>query len=106
MRQEFAVLGNYTDDQGNPAGGEVHATGLDIAWQDGPLGWPPDPAKINGAFIETVLDAVAERLNFYQSSKFACPENKDALDHIRAAIDAIDARKDRHARQVEGTHTP
>lgn len=93
---------NNKDEHGNPAGGSVTGEGLGICWQDGPLGQSKKP---NGAFVETVLDAVAQRIEFYQDSKFSCRENAIALTKIQEAIHWLDHRThDRQARGVEGTH--
>ena len=94
-----------TDDDGNPAGGSTYATGVRIIWQNGPLGRGPDRKEPNGAFVEDVIRAAINRLEFYESSKFRCDENEKALQHLRAALAALEARTaDREAMGVEGTH--
>lgn len=96
---------NWFDAAENPAGGLAMGTGLFIYWQDGPLGRGADRQPPNGAFVETVLDAVAKRLEFYQSSRFACAENAEALRLVSEAMNVLDARtKAREAAGVEGTH--
>jgi hypothetical protein len=91
----------YAD--GKPAGGFVRGTGLDISWQDGPLGRGEDKREPNGAFVETVLAAVVKRIEFYQE-RVPCRENAIALTHIETALLWLDKRaKDREARGVEGT---
>jgi hypothetical protein len=41
----------------------------------------------------------------YQDSRFACPENALALEHLRLAAEALDSRtKRREAAKTEGTH--
>jgi hypothetical protein len=98
---------NRFDGEGRPAGGSVEGVGINIDWQDGPLGRDDDRKAPNGAFIETILEAVAERLAFYQRSPFACVENAVALDHVADALAVLRARTAaREARQVEGTHVP
>jgi hypothetical protein len=95
---------NMVDDDGNPAGGFVKGTGLDISWQDGPLGRGEGKCEPNGAFVETVLAAVVKRIEFYQEH-FPCRENAIALTHIETALLWLDKRtKVREARGVEGTH--
>lgn len=96
---------NKKDENGNPTGGSVHGTGLVIYWQDGPLGRGEDRKEPNGAFTETVIAAVVQRIKFYQDSKFACPENADAVWYLECALNSLDRRtKSREAQAVEGTH--
>ena len=97
---------NYVDEQGNPAGGIVTGKGLEITWQNGPLGRGENRQEPNGAFVETVIDAVAQRIAFYQNSKFHCIENAIALGHLNAALEVLNERtKARDDRDVEDTHT-
>lgn len=105
MEQPFASVANYVDRDGNPAGGVVYATGLAITWQNGPLGRGEDRVEPNGAFVETVIRAAAQRIEFYQESKFHCVENAIALGHLRAALTVLEERtRGRERRAVEGTH--
>ena len=110
---------NFSDADGNPAGGNakhVHVeSALDgpitherfnIDWQDGPVD-RKGAGSANGAFVEDVLDVCARRLLFYENSAFACPENAEALEHVIAAIAALDRRRTaRRAEGVEGQHKP
>ena len=100
---------NRLDAKGNPSGGIVSGTGLSIFWQDGPLGRGADRQEPNGAFVETVIAAARQRLEFYQTAslgRFACVENAEAIDLLTAALEVLDRRtQGREARQVEGTHT-
>ena len=105
MLQEFTSVVNATDSDDNPSGGEVHAKGLDIVWQSGPLGRGEDRKEPNGAFVETVIEAARQRLIFYQDSKFNCAENQEAIDHLSRALQALEFRtQKREDREVEGTH--
>jgi len=93
------------DAQGNPTGGRTHGVGIEINWQDGPLGRGADRKEPNGAFIEGVLAACIGRLSYFQQSKFACKENQLALEKMHEALYWLNARTAlREARQVEGTH--
>ena len=104
MKQGFTSA-HWTDSQGNPAGGVSSGTGFTISWQNGPLGRGPDRKEPNGAFVEDVLAAVKERIEFYENSRFACEENEIALKAIILAQKWLDQRtQDREVRQVEGTH--
>lgn len=93
---------------GMPAGGEVRATGLTIHWQDGPLGRGEERKEPNGAFVETILRAAIQRLQWYQEvaeGKFACNDNTIAMNKIGSALTYLRQRTvAREARGVEGTH--
>lgn len=93
------------DANGNPTGGETTGVGMQIHWQDGPLGRGDDRSAPNGAFVEGVVKAAIGRLQFFQSSKFSCRENAVALTHLETALLWLGKRTaDREARNVEGTH--
>ena len=95
------------DEHGAPAGGYTVGTGIEIQWQNGPLGRDDLRIEPNGAFVEGVITAALDRLQFYQQGKFACPENAKAIAHLDAALSYLNARtKNREAREVEGTHEP
>ena len=100
---------NTTDINGNPSGGFVAGEGLSIHWQEGALGRGTDRKPANGAFVETVLTAAKQRLEFYQEAsggKFACNENALAIDAINVALHWLEVRTEkREERKVEGTHT-
>ena len=97
---------NRLDDDGNPAGGYVTSIGLNINWQDGPLGRGADRQEPNGAFVETVIAAAKQRLEHYQDTKFECTENAMAIEHLNEALTVLRQRtSDREKRDVEGTHT-
>lgn len=103
------IVTNEVDENGNPAGGAVGGTGLSIQWQNGPLGRGTERIVPNGAFVETVLSAVLQRIQYYQETsggKFKCRENAIAITKIEEALLWLDKRtRDREAREVEGTHT-
>lgn len=106
------------DINGNPTGGITTGIGIRIDWQNGPLGRHAAGCEKgkqcvkgctrvfpNGAFVEDVIEAAADRLRYYQASRFACETNAEALDHLEKALAALDRRtKDRETRKVEGTH--
>lgn len=97
---------NHNDENGNPAGGYASGVGLDIIWQNGPLGRVGSDERVepNGAFVETVLAAVQQRIEYYQT-KFPCRENALAITKIEEAIHWLNARTARRvAENVEGTH--
>jgi hypothetical protein len=104
MQQPFTQCSNHLDEDNNPAGGEVEATGLTINWQNGPLGRGPDRQEPNGAFVETVIAAAIQRIQFYNSTNYS-RENSLAITHLQEAMHWLQHRTaDREARQVEGTH--
>ena len=104
MLDTFKVT-NLHDEHGNPTGGTVTGTGLAISWQDGPLGRGDERKEPNGAFVETVIAAALQRIEFYQDSKFACVENANAISALRSALDALASRTfAREAAGKEGTH--
>ncbi len=107
------MLSNYTSDHrldssGMPAGGCTQGTGFVVSWQNGPLAVDGERRAPTGAFVETVLAAVVDRIEFYQTAcdgKFACPENSKALDSIHAAQHALNRRTKRRVEAgTEGTH--
>jgi len=107
------MLGKFTaendvDGNGMPAGGIVRGVGVAIDWQDGPLGRGEDRKEPNGAFVETVIAAAKQRIEFYQTAnngKFACHYNKLAILLLDCALDVLGWRTgERELRQVEGTH--
>lgn len=94
------------DEDGRPAGGTTTGRGINIEWQNGPLGvGEGERLDPNGAFVEGVIAAAKGRLEYYQSSPFACPENREAIHHLELALQSLAIRTaDRVARGVEGTH--
>jgi len=94
---------NDTDENGNPAGGTVRGVGLSVDWQNGPLGRGADRKEPNGAFVETVIDAARQRIEYYQQSQFNCRENAIAITKLEEALLWLRKRTmDREERQVEG----
>jgi len=104
VRQE--IVSRHKDDiNGNPAGGETAAVGLFISWQDGPLGTGSKRKPPNGCFVETVIAAAIDRLEYYQRSRFQCTENGKAIRSLQEALDILEQRtKRREVLGIEGTH--
>lgn len=103
--QQDIYASNFLDDNGMPAGGGVVAPGLAIEWQNGPLAVDGVRNEPNGCFVETVIAAALQRIEWYQAGRFACDTNAEAAYHLRLALDALHRRTaDREARGVEGTH--
>ena len=96
---------HWNDADGNPAGGCTQAPGLLVSWQNGPLQVDGKRRPQTGAFVEDLMKAVIDRIEFYQNSDFACEENDLTLNHLHAALESQQARtRDRTDRGVEGTH--
>lgn len=103
MLQEFEAENNLV--KGKPAGGHVTGEGLSILWQKGPLGRGKDRKEPNGTFVETVIAAALQRLEFYQDSGFGCSENASAIHNLKSAIGVLEFRtQQREGAGVEGTH--
>lgn len=102
------TIKNEVNRDGNPTGGSVSGIGLSINWQDGPLGRGLDKREFNGAFVETVISAALQRIEFYQEAsdgKFKCRENAIAITKLQEALFWLEYRtKQREDRGVEGTH--
>ena len=112
---------NKLDENENPTGGEVYLKvtkngdtefpALVINWQDGPRGMGENPdgspvlADPNGAFVEDVLWAALQRLEFFNESKFRDRANSLAITKIEEALQALKNRQlERSYRGVEGKH--
>lgn len=109
MHQEFTAE-NKVDSGGLPAGGSVEGLGLDVVWQAGPLRVGGTWISPNGAFVETLIDAVIQRIRWYQTvegGRFSCRQNALAITKLEEANHWLDDRtKERQERGVEGTHEP
>lgn len=109
-------INNFCNVEGNPTGGTVKGVGIDIKWQEGPLGWDyvkntyPEGVTPNGAFTEDICLALIERVKFFQeggtpAGKFKCRENAIVLTHLEEALMWMQKRHDaRVARNVQGEH--
>jgi len=96
---------NILDDDGKPAGGSAVGVGMMLNWQNGPLGRGEDRKEPNGAFVETVIAAAKQRIEFYNEAGFECTENKNAIYFLEKALAELDSRtQSREAAEVEGTH--
>lgn len=102
----MTVTSNHvSDENGNPAGGTTFGRGFAIGWQNGPLGRGDERIEPNGAFVEDIILAAKDRLEYYQESKFACLYNNNAIIHLENALNSLKARtQDRESRDAEGTH--
>ncbi len=104
MSLEDFTSHHFENESGSPGGGTAFGPGFAIGWQNGPRG-RKEPEEPNGAFVEDVIAAARDRLEYYQGSNYACDFNADAIKHLSLAIDALAARtRNRELRNVEGTH--
>lgn len=91
---------NSVDENNNPTGEYVKGTGLEIQLQRGEKRQEP-----NGTFVEIIIAAAKQRIEFYNESKFKCRENSMAITKLDEALMWLNKRtQDREKRQVEGTH--
>lgn len=98
---------NWVDADGNPEGGYVIGVGMDIHYQRGPRATEngEELAPANGAFVEDVIYAALQRLQFFQDSKYSCRENAIAITKLEEALDALKRRQlARTLRDVEGKY--
>lgn len=110
--QDSVKATNVIDGDGNPTGGSVNMrigerNPLRVQWQDGPRGKQKDGTlgPSNGAFVEDVIWAAIQRLEFFQNSKYSHQANADAIHHLDAALGALGSRRtERAERGVEGQH--
>lgn len=102
------VVQNMVDDDANPTGGYVSLivdkngephNALTVNWQDGPRGTDEQGVlkPQNGAFVEDVILAAIQRLEFFQGSKFESDYNAEAIGHLAQAIEALEKRSNERA---------
>lgn len=115
------VAENELDDYGNPTGGTVFLSKdnnnnvqLAIHWQDGPRDTVSEDSTLesgpihvlmepNGAFVEDVIWAALQRLEFFNESKYRCRENSLAITKLEEALFILkDRQLSRSERGVEG----
>ena len=95
---------NWTNLEGNTAGGFTTGSGFAVAWQNGPLNRKTGEQP-TGAFVEDLLMAAYARLDFYQDHPLSNVHNARAQEGIGIALDALaERRRDRNARGVSGTY--
>lgn len=75
-----------------------------LVFQSGPIKKTDIP---NGVTTESVLAILIDHLEGFQRGPFACQENADALEHLRAAMYTLHTRtRERTERGVEGKMLP
>jgi hypothetical protein len=84
------------------SGGCSYGTGFCISWQNGAILEADD---INGAFVETIIDAARDRIEAYQQTISKCDENQEAIEYLQLALAALNKRTNRKTSEgKEGTH--
>ena len=94
---EEVITSNWTDSDGNHDGGVSTGIGFTISWQRGSL----NEAGRNGAFLIEVLESCLSQIEYFQSAKFQCQENADAIYHLEESISYLQSRLNR--RKNSGT---
>lgn len=93
---------NWIDRDGNHDGGYSSGVGFQINWQRGALS---QAGGRNGAFVIEVLTACKAQLEFYNSGKFRCDENTEAINRIESSIQSLrDRQQRRYNEGTLGTH--
>ena len=93
------------DENGKPNGGYATATGIDIRWQQGPIVVGGVEQEPNGAFVETLMKILIQRMEYYQTTEFKCRENALVITKLEEALHWQQHRiNSRAARGVLGTH--
>ena len=107
VESDFSV-----DRAGNPTGGHTRMSvdagemmskdAIVIDWQDGPV----EDGEQNGAFVEDVIEAARQRIQFFNSNpKFRCRENSLAITKLEEALQWLDWRtRQRLIQNVENTY--
>ena len=107
---------NYVDVDNNPTGGRVMLLNepayseddelIKIQWQDGPRKREDGSLKpANGAFVEDVIWAALQRLEFFNEGKYRDRANSIAITHLEQALQALkDRQLERSFRGVEGEY--
>ena len=96
----ISTLADNTDVRG-------HLYHLNFGKYAGQVHFQQGPVKevgVNGPTNEALLHILINRTEFLDS-QFPCEENKKALEHLKAALEAFESRtKNRQDRGVEGTN--
>lgn len=115
---EKLVATNVVDVDNNPTGGDVILYDkypamsedneiLKIRWQNGPRGTSVPGVLLppNGAFVEDVIWAALQRLEFFNEGKYRDRANSIAITKLEEALQALKNRQlERSYRGVEGKH--
>jgi len=76
---------------------------VELKFQHGPI----NEVGVNGITNEVCAAIIIDRLEYFQTTKYACGENERALAHFREGLLELESRTKRRTEQgVEGTHQP
>ncbi len=107
---------NVLDENDNPTGGHVilgveqdgtEVPVLHVEWQSKPRKQEGTDELLppNGAFVEDVIWAALQRLEFFNEGKYRDRANSIAITHLEQALQALkDRQLERSFRGVEGEH--
>lgn len=99
-------MGTAAAGKNSPALHHFEALGVELHFQDGPIG----EHGRNGTTNEVVIQILVDRLQSLQTMsdrKFACRENALAITHLEEALHWLQARTAaRVTRGVEGSNVP
>ena len=108
---------NVLDENDNPTGGFVilgvegfeqpERPVLHVEWQSKPRKQEGTDELLppNGAFVEDVIWAALQRLEFFNEGKYRDRANSIAITHLEQALQALkDRQLERSYRGVEGEH--
>lgn len=90
------------NDGENPTGGQTKLAGDSVInWQNGVV----EGGQQNGAFVEDVITAAIERIEYFNDSKFRCRENSLAITKLEEALMWLRYRTSNRENQgVENTY--
>lgn len=99
----YQMFHDVSQEPNQPVGGYIDGKRHHyICFQNGPI----KEVGTNGITHEVLLAILIDRLECYQSGKWACVNNATALEHLKLAKDALNQRtKERLDKGIEGTHT-
>lgn len=104
----YGFTSHHYDAEGKPDGGVTFGQGFTISWQRGALRNEDGTFRHpNGAFIEDIIDAAKDRLEYHQQSPYACDENAQAIALLTEALATLENRtKRRELSGKLGYHDP
>ncbi len=104
LNNSIVITADSRDQNGGSHNYVIHVDGIlsgEINFQKGPL----QEAGLNGISDEALIAIVVDRLEGFNSQKYACRENSLAITHLQDALHWLQHRTgSRQRRGVEGTH--
>ncbi len=87
--ENLVITRHEVDLDGNPGPGFAFGYGFSIAWRYGRLSTATANRPANGASVVGVIQAVIDRIQFYQDNQFKCDANRNAMNALRNALDFL-----------------